>query len=368
MHLAKCFGRGCGLLGGLLLSGGLLPARAQTPAAPATYRNLVMEGGGIRGVAYGGALEELDKQGILRGIERVGGTSAGAIQAALLAVGYTPAEIVQVVNSTPIQRFNDGRFIFFGGSHRLMKQYGWYRGDAFAKYLTELVARKTGRPDLTLSELHELARQQPGRYRDLYTTGTNLTTQRVQIFSYESHPAMRVADAVRISMSIPMYFRAMLLDAEGRVIQGKPAKGQPVQVLVDGGVLANYPLDLFDKPRYLPAGPAAVPDARGNVFNPETLGLRLDRAEQIALDTVATGRQALAPYDIHDLPTYIGALYTLTEESLNPTQAKDWSRTISISTQGVEPKIRRMPEAEKQMLMDSGRRGVQAFMARRKGG
>ncbi|UOQ72960.1 hypothetical protein MUN79_02960 [Hymenobacter cellulosilyticus] len=52
-----------------------------------------------------------------------------------------------------------------------------------------------------------------GKGRDLYTTGTNLTRQCGQVFSYETHPDMRVADAVRISMSIPLYFRAVLLDA-----------------------------------------------------------------------------------------------------------------------------------------------------------
>ena len=162
-------------------------ARAQAPTPPA-YRNLVLEGGGIRGIAYGGALQELESRGVLAGIRRVGGTSAGAIQAALLAVGYSAQEIVEVVNATPIQRLNDGRFIFFGGTHRLVKQYGWYRGDEFSRYLSELVARKTQRPDLTLGELHALALAQPGRYRDLYTTGTNLTQQRSQVFSHETTP------------------------------------------------------------------------------------------------------------------------------------------------------------------------------------
>ncbi|MBD2766987.1 hypothetical protein IC235_03655 [Hymenobacter sp. BT664] len=48
---------------------------------------------------------------------------------------------------------------------------------------------------------------------------------------------MRVADAGRISMSIPLYFRAVLLDAQNHVLVGSPAPGQPVQVLVDGGLL-----------------------------------------------------------------------------------------------------------------------------------
>ena len=150
---------------------------------------------------------------------------------------------------------------------------------------------------------------------------------------------------------------------QNNVITGKPAPGQPVQVLVDGGLLANYPVDLFDKPRYLPAGTAAAPDARGNVFNPETLGLRLDRAEQIPLDTRPAGRQQLAPYDITDFNTYVGALYTVALENLNPVQPADWQRTISIDFLGFSPKIKRMSDAQKKQLMDSGRKGAQAFLA-----
>ena len=329
--------------------------RAQVPV----YRNLIMKGGGIRGIAYGGALRELDKQGVLARITRVGGTSAGAIQAALLAVGYAPEAIIDVINRTPVQRLNDGQFIFIGGGSRLLRQYGWYRGDQLTKYICELVGRQTQRPNLTLAELHELALAQPGHYRDLYTTGTNLTRQCTQVFSYETHPTLRVADAVRISMSIPLYFRAVLLDAEGQVVKGKPRPGQPVEVLVDGGLLANYPLHIFDAPRYLPAG---LPP--GTTANPETLGLRLDRAEQIALDTLPTGRQALAPYDIHDFSSYIGALYTVALENLNPALPGDWPRTISINTLGFSPKVRRISAQQKEQLVASGRQGVQAFFSR----
>ncbi|MBO0360544.1 patatin-like phospholipase family protein [Hymenobacter sp. BT186] len=353
-HLAVC------LMFCLLPLG--LPAQVASPKPAVVYRNLVMEGGGIRGIAYGGALAELEKQGVLAGIRRVGGTSAGAIQAALLAVGYSPQEIIDVVNHTPVQRLNDGRLIFFGGSTRLVKQYGWYRGDQFTKYLGELVQRKTQNPNLTLGQLHALTETQPTRYRDLYTTGTNLTTQRVQVFSYETHPDMRVADAVRISMSIPLYFRAVLLDRQGHVVR-QPAKGQEVEVLVDGGLLANYPINLFDDVRYLSATAAGMRPAAGPVLNPETLGLRLDRAEQIAYDTQPGGRRQLAPYQIQDFGSYMGALYTVAIETLNAPHPEDWARTVSISTLGFNPKIKRVSDAQKQQLMDSGRSGVQAFFA-----
>jgi len=41
-----------------------------------------MKGGGIRGIAYGGALQELESRGVLAGIERVGGR-AGVFGAAV---------------------------------------------------------------------------------------------------------------------------------------------------------------------------------------------------------------------------------------------------------------------------------------------
>ena len=52
------------------------------------FRNLVFEGGGVKGIAYAGALKELEKKGLLTSLQRVAGTSAGAITATLLAVGY----------------------------------------------------------------------------------------------------------------------------------------------------------------------------------------------------------------------------------------------------------------------------------------
>ena len=51
------------------------------------FRNLVFEGGGVKGIAYAGAIGVLERKGILKDIRRAGGASAGAITAALLAAG-----------------------------------------------------------------------------------------------------------------------------------------------------------------------------------------------------------------------------------------------------------------------------------------
>lgn len=57
------------------------------------FKNLVLEGGGVKGIAYVGALDVLIEKGIVSSIERVGGTSAGAINAILLGLGFTQSEV-----------------------------------------------------------------------------------------------------------------------------------------------------------------------------------------------------------------------------------------------------------------------------------
>lgn len=326
-------------------------AQAQSPPV---YRNLVLEGGGIRGIAYGGALAALEERNILPQLQRVAGTSAGAIQAALLAVGYSPQEITAITFQTPIQKFSDGRYLFFGGWHRLRYRYGWYRGEKFKTWLEQLIAAKTGNPHLTLAQLHVLAGK--NNCRDLYTTGTNLTKQRAEVFSWETVPDMKISDAVRISVSIPLFFQAVFLDEQGQIVP-RPRPGQPVDILVDGGIIANFPLHLFDDPKYIAPG---RPPTGETFINPETLGIRLDTDAQIAHDQTQAG---LAPQTVLNFPEYIRAFYTIVIENLNRSQLQpaDWPRTISVSTQGYGPRIRRLTEKDKTVLINSGREGVQRF-------
>ena len=56
------------------------------------FKNLVFEGGGVKGIAYVGAMDVLKDRGVLKGIERIGGTSAGAINATLFALGFSNSE------------------------------------------------------------------------------------------------------------------------------------------------------------------------------------------------------------------------------------------------------------------------------------
>ena len=310
-------------------------------------KNLVFEGGGIRGIAYAGAIEELENQNVLKNIERVAGTSAGALVATLLAVGYSPNEIKQIISETNLKKFADGQFIFIGGSRRMIKKYGWYKGEKFRKWIGEIIESKTGKPDLTFKDLHKL---KLNNKKELYITATNLSKQTKVFFSYETYPEMEIRNAVRISMSIPMYFTAVRIDKDGNITNDKNA-----DVFVDGGIIANYPIQIFDELKY-----ATTKNKEAEIVNFETLGLRLDSKEQIEYDNAQNG---LAPYEISDFKTYTESFYNIIIENLNRQNLTedDWKRTISINTLGIGPKIKRLSKEEKLNLMNSGKQAVKAY-------
>ncbi|MDF2191989.1 patatin-like phospholipase family protein [Paraflavitalea sp. CAU 1676] len=329
-----------------------IAAVAQAPC----YKNLVLEGGGVRGFAYAGAFEVLDSLCILDDIERVGGTSAGAIQAALLSVGYTPREILSLTAYVKPQQFNDGSWFVGSGMRRLNKEFGYYKGEKISEWLEELIARKTGNGLITFAELHRLGRSKG--YKDLYITGTDLTYQCLRIFSHEQYPNMAIKDAVRISLSIPLYFKPVLIDDQGKVYE-KKEKGIVLHTMVDGGALSNYPLFLFDSSKYM----AGVVFPR-NVFmeNPETLGLMMESPEQIAHNRLKAGN---SPIPIKSLKDYMKAVYVTLIDKPSPEAngSSAWKRTITISTLNYSGRVRKLPKKVVEDLLESGREGVRRFFA-----
>jgi NTE family protein len=321
---------------------------AATNVMHAQPKNLVFEGAGVRGVAYVGAIQELEKQNILAGIERIGGTSAGAIAALTVALGYSSTEIEKIIYDTKLQKFNDGKFFFIGGISRINRNFGWYRGAAFTKWLERIIAEKTGHADITFRELH--ARHFP----DLYITGTSLNRQQLIVFSHEQYPDMKVKDAVRISMSIPLYFEAVCIDSSGHVLKNRK-KEKAYDIMVDGGFTGNFPIYIFDDVR-------TEQNSTIRTANPHTIGLRIDTPEQIGYDSLNKG---LAPVEISRFRNYIGAFYSYVIENLiraTLTQ-EDWQRTVSISSGSIGPKIRKLSLVEKDLLIRNGQEAMKRYLA-----
>lgn len=307
-----------------------------------------MEGGGIKGFAYAGAFQVLDSLGMLQHIERVGGTSAGAIQATLLAIGYSSKEMMEIAATIPLKEFNDGSVA--GGFSRMKRRFGFFKGENISKWMEKLIAAKTGNADLTFGQLHELRTQ--NNYKDLYITGTDLTNRSLKVFSYESYPEMRIKDAVRISFSIPLYFEPVRIDDNGKI---QKDRNKNHHLMVDGGLLANYPIHIFDSTKYING------DVSNNVFreNQATLGLLLDKPEQLEYDQKNLGNY---PLTIRTLREYGKAVYQTIIDKPNPDLGT-LRRTVTISHLNLSGRVRKLPVATIEKLVESGRQGVRLFFS-----
>jgi NTE family protein len=326
----------------------LLPA-AGFSQSNYNYTNLVLEGGGVRGLAYAGVFSVLEEKKVLRQIEKVGGSSAGAIAGFMVSVGYTAAEIDSMMQELPVQQFNDGKGGLWGKYKRVKNDFGIYEGKKFEQWLQQLAKIKTGNAYITFAQLHELHLQNK-TFKDLYCTGTNLSRQQLEIFSFEHTPDMSVALAVRISSSIPLYFEPVALDNKKQKIK-KGDTTSFINYYVDGGMLCNYPISLFDT-----CSEGNNPLLCNTVqFNPQTIGIKLERPEQI--DSLRQNNITIPPYDVNNFNEYLTAFSNLMIETLNrkyPNLENERGRTIYVSYGKISPKVRKMKPEEKKLLYDNG--------------
>jgi NTE family protein len=320
------------------------------------FRNLVFEGGGVKGIAYVGALEALERRRVLEGIERIGGTSAGAINAVLLATGHTLEETLGILSKLDFNAFLDDSWGLVRDSKRLLDEFGWYKGDFFRDWIGQRIESKAGNRNATFNDLSRLG------FKDLYLVGTNISTGYSEVFSTEHTPRMCVADAARISMSIPLFFAAV--------------RNARRDVYVDGGLLRNYAVKLFDREKYLRRADRRrhgvtteyyktdnrhKPKSSSRyVYNKETLGFRLDAKVEIAMF-----RDAAEPpvIDVDDFFDYGWALIKTMLNAQNNAHlhSDDWQRTVFIDTLGVGTTEFDLAEAQKKALIKSGAAGVKAY-------
>ncbi|HYN21753.1 MAG TPA: patatin-like phospholipase family protein, partial [Thermoanaerobaculia bacterium] len=285
------------------------------------FRNLVLEGGGVKGIAYPGALGVLDQQQVLPRVERVAGTSAGSIVAALLALGYGPTDLDSLLLDLDFKQFEDGSDL--GGPRRLLRKFGWFEGDYFLEWMQCRVKEKTGNPDATFADL----RKDPKKFRDLYIMSSDLSRGRSQLLSFETSPDLPIAHAVRASMSIPLFFEAFYID--DKLIRETGARQD---LFVDGGVFDNYPITLFD--------------GKDNV-NKKTLGLFLKNLEA----------PTNPDYKIDSFPEYVRNLFeSILQVQVNAfdNSSDDQNRTVVINNLGVRTTDFSLSEKLKCELIQQG--------------
>lgn len=178
---------------------------------------LILKGGGIKGIAYVGALEELEKHYEFNWNT---GTSVGGILAILLSAGFKVSELKSILLEKNFNDFKDSNVI--GGIINLLTLYGLYKAKTFNRWINSLLSTKlNSTTEVVLGDLKKRV--------SVFASSSN---EKVVIFDSEKVETANVsaAYAARCSMSIPFIF----------VPQHK--NGHRV---FDGGVQNNFPINLI---------------------------------------------------------------------------------------------------------------------------
>jgi NTE family protein len=193
----------------------------------------VFSGGGLKDFALVGAYQVLEEKGFR--FHRVAGTSAGAILACFIAAGYTGKEIEEMLNDQDFQTLLDPRKTILPLPilkwFLLYWRMGLYQGNALEKWFMEKLALKGV---YTFGDLPD------GKLKLIASDLTNgkmlvLPDDLAQYgISAETFPLAR---ALRMSCGIPFFFEPVKLKV-----------GYEETIVVDGGVLSNFPMWLFDEP------------------------------------------------------------------------------------------------------------------------
>ena len=199
----------------------------------------VFQGGGVKGIALVGALLGFFERGYRRWVN-VAGASAGAIIAAYLACGHDAYAAERLLRRAPYARFADwgpgGKLL--GGAWNFVRRHGFTRGEYFRRWLdSELEGRTFGAvTEDGVSRLKLIAADVTNR--ELLVLPDDLGKYRLPGSPQPIDPdRFRIADAVRMGMALPYFFPPVEL------VHGSSGRSS---LIVDGGMLSNFPVWLFD--------------------------------------------------------------------------------------------------------------------------
>ena len=234
---------------------------------PSKPVDLVLEGGGVKGIGLVGAVLELDAFGCR--VQRVAGTSAGAIVAAIIAAldakQQPLSDLHDILTTISYPQFMKnsglrGALGPLGSAAGLVLHMGLYDGDYLIEWLGKVLT------DIGVVHFSDLPLDDPGadknltdaqRYRLVVHTADITRGKLVRLpwdypaYGFEA-ANQRIVDAVRASMAIPFFFEPVRFRAPAGTVGGQACPSGDV-VWVDGGMLDNYPLDVFDRTDGVPA-------------------------------------------------------------------------------------------------------------------
>ncbi|HDR68596.1 MAG TPA: hypothetical protein ENN61_06040 [Bacteroidaceae bacterium] len=224
------------------------------PVIHAQKVGLVLSGGGAKGVAHIGVIKALEEYRVP--IDYIGGTSMGAIIGSLYAIGYGPDEMVEILKSENFRNWLTGTIV---------KEYRYYfkseqptpglisiafdLSDTIPKTLLPLNLIPNHLMDFAFMEIYAQASALADNDFDklfvpFLCIGSDISNNREIVFRKGD-----LAQAVRASMTFPLYFRPIIFDGN---------------IMYDGGIYNNFPLNRV-KEAFNPGYVIGSKTTRGNL-------------------------------------------------------------------------------------------------------
>jgi NTE family protein len=312
--------------------------------------DLVLAGGGVKGIGHVGAIAVLEEHGYDR-FQRVIGTSVGALVGSLVAAGAQATELEKTLLEFDFRRLRDGagveRVPGIGKPISTLFERGIYEGDAVREWVHSELCKRDAETFAKLADVasERLARALAADEWPLRVLTSDITRGRLVRLPDDYHEFglapgdQYVADAVRASLSIPIFFEPFRLGSSQ---------------LVDGGMLSNYAIDAFDA-----EDPAK---ARWPTFGMTLLG---DRESPVLgrdlVSSVLPLPRWAAPPLFRFLEQLIGAVI-VGQDRHELTRRGVAQRTIQIDTDEVGIVAFDIDREGKRALIGKGREAAECFM------
>lgn len=364
-------------------------------------------------MAFAGALEELFKGG-QHTHGRLLGTSAGAITAVALAAGYTPNEMLlamaekdaedkpvfesflgkpapfdeDAVRRSAIRKLLaelNVRFVpdfaeeWIGNrlARRLAKsgigrhlfsfveRGGWYSADAFVTWLERMLNSdsENGTPrrfgKLTLQQFHAVTQ------KELTLVAADTTDAKMLLLNHRTAPDCPVVWAARMSMSVPLLWQEVEWRREWGLYHAWSAEEECLvagditgHVIVDGGLLSNFPIALFLADR------ADVTEVMGPAGSESVLGLLLDEAIPVPRRPLPERTRAIAVSELRTVQRLQRLVDTTTSAHDNMAIAVFAKHVVRLPAGGYSTTQFNMTDAEREDLVEAGRQAVADFLVK----
>jgi predicted acylesterase/phospholipase RssA len=363
--------------------------------------DLVFEGGGAKGIVFVGAMQALEKRDITIG--RLLGTSAGAITATLLAAGYNSDEMLSHLNEmegdkpifttfmdTPsdfseadiaesatraffesidlplipeaIEKKLDNAMMkallkqpYFCHLFSFVERGGWFSAHRFVSWLEGKLDLGTfqGKPRKFSQMNFKDFREATGV--DLTLIGADTTANRVLILNHITAPDCPVVWATRMSMSVPLLWQEVRWRSEWGLYRGKDITNHTV---VDGGLLSNFPIELFvsDRPQVL--------KVMGEKQASDVIGLLIDeKLEAPGLADPNAPEKMGGLGETKLIRRLRGLVDTMTQAHDKMVMDEFEDLVVHLPAKGVGTTEFDLSEARKTAMVTAGRRATESFLA-----